>query len=252
MSQSMALDLTEAELDAARADREGAAWFHDTIGHVDPTIESMPINHAPSLTPISAAAFDLIVEFEVSSRALYQQRYRGATWPGESSGVTIGIGYDVGYSSARLMQEDWGRAIPLAMLNALLGAVGVTGLAAKAKAAALAGQIDIDFDTALGIHRNKIVPRWVGLTQDALPNTDALSADSLGALVSLTYNRGAQYSTPGDRAFEMRNIHDHMQARRFDLVPGEIRAMKHLWPNTPGLQNRREREAAMFQRGLAA
>jgi hypothetical protein len=48
----------------------------------------------------------------------------------------------------------------------------------------------------------------------------------------------------------MRAIKAHMSVRRFQSIPGEIRAMKRLWPNTLGLRIRREREAELFEDGL--
>lgn len=247
--------LTEAELEAARRDREGAAFLRDGTAPADPTVEGTPIHHAPSDTPISGRAFDLIVEFEVSSRAVYERKYRGAIWPGESSGVTIGIGYDVGFVTDAQLHDDWGGVVPRAMLDALLRVNGITGLDAKAAAASLGGQIDIPFDDAIRVHRGITIPRWVGLTEEALPNTALLSPDGLGALVSLTYNRGASYSDHRDpdgkdRFREMRNIRAHMAARAFARIPGEIRGMERLWPGTPGLQKRREREAELFEDGL--
>ncbi|MEJ2117138.1 MAG: CHAP domain-containing protein, partial [Alphaproteobacteria bacterium] len=52
-----------------------------------------------SMPGISDEAFDLIVEFEVTNQQVYEGKYRKAVWPGHSSGVTIGIGYDVGHVS---------------------------------------------------------------------------------------------------------------------------------------------------------
>ena len=42
-------------------------------------------------------------------------------------------------------------------------------------------------------------PRWVALVEGALVNTNRLGPASLGALVSLTYNRGASNPKLGDR-----------------------------------------------------
>ena len=85
-----------------------------------------------------------------------------------------------------------------------------------------------------------------------MQNTDQLSRDSLGALVSLTYNRGGGgYTLPSDRFREMRAIRADMAARAFTQIPGEIRSMKRLWPDLRGLQVRRDREAALFQKGLS-
>jgi uncharacterized protein (TIGR02594 family) len=222
-------------------------------------IDSAPValaeqfNSTPSDSKISKAAFDLIVEAEVTSKALYEQRYRGPIWPGLKSGVTIGIGYDVGQTNAATVQEDWTHVISDAMLHALKDAVGVTGPAAQQLAARLKGQVDIPFDAAILVHSAHVIPRWIKVVENALGNnTSLLSPDSLGALVSLTYNRGASFSTPGDRYTEMRNIKRHIENKKFAEIPGEFRAMKRIWPSTSGLQTRREREAVLFERGLAA
>ena len=93
------------------------------------------------------------------------------------------------------------------------------------------------------MHRDKVLPRWVGVVERALPNTDKIGPDCLGALVSLTYNRGASFGKDGERFREMRNIRSHLQGRQYARIPGELRSMKRLWPNLTGLQKRREREA---------
>ena len=58
---------------------------------------------------ISQAAIDLIVCEEVSGKEVYERNYRRPEWPGGSSGVTIGIGYDVGagVSDKAQLWADW-------------------------------------------------------------------------------------------------------------------------------------------------
>jgi hypothetical protein len=46
---------------------------------------------------VSQKAIDLIVFYEVNDEPTYTRRYTAPTWPGGASGVTIGIGYDIGY-----------------------------------------------------------------------------------------------------------------------------------------------------------
>jgi pimeloyl-ACP methyl ester carboxylesterase len=242
--------LDEGTLDDARADREGQAWWLNEISP-EGLVEGVPIHSPPSNTPISVRAFDMIVEFEVSSEALYTSRYRRPVWPKKASGVTIGIGYDVGYETIAQLHQDWDGAIPASMVKALEAALGVTGTPADAVAANLRNSVDVPWDAAISVHRSKVVPRWVGLVEGHLPNTSLLSADSLGALVSLTYNRGASFGNPDDRYSEMRAIKAHMIARAFRRIPDELRSMKRLWPDVPGLQDRREKEARLFELGLA-
>jgi GH24 family phage-related lysozyme (muramidase) len=241
--------ISEADLEAARSDREGWSWWlEEVIGN--PALEAPMISGAPSHTPISDRAFNLIVEFEVSSQQAYEAKYRGPIWPQGASGVTIGIGYDVGYASKTQLHADWDGAIPTAMVTALEQALGVQGAAAKPLAASLKSKVDVSWAAAIGVHRGKVIPRWVGLVERNLANTNLLKPDSLGALVSLTYNRGASFSKAGDRYREMRAIKQHMGDKALSQIPGEFRSMKRLWPTVPGLQTRREREAKLFERGL--
>lgn len=200
----------------------------------------------------SEKAISLIVEFEVSSQRVYERDDRHTTWPGGASGVTVGIGYDVGYVNAADLKNDWQGVIADAMITALGPAVGVTGEAAKALAHQLAASVDIPWDAANQVFRAKNIPVLSRQVAAALPNCGDLSPDSFGALVSLAYNRGVTFSSPGDRHAEMRDIKAHMQAKAFDKIPGDFRAMKRLWPTVPGLQDRREREAMLFEQGLQA
>jgi hypothetical protein len=49
----------------------------------------------------------------------------------------------------------------------------------------------------------------------------------------------------------MRAIREHLEARALLKVADEIEAMKRLWPNSKGLRDRRDREAALWRKGLS-
>jgi GH24 family phage-related lysozyme (muramidase) len=247
MSDDPALTLEQADLDQTRADREGLAWFREAQ---QAGLESVQPGGAPSNTPISQRAFDLIVEFEVSSQQAYSNHYRQPTWPGGASGVTVGIGYDVGYATKQELWNDWQGAIPDPMVHALEPALGVTGVPANGLTQSLQGSVDVPWAPAISVHRGKVIPKWVGLVERSLPNTGRVGPDCLGALVSLTYNRGASFDNQGDRYAEMRAIKQHMNMQEYERVPGDLRSMKRLWPTVRGLQIRREREAQLFEFGL--
>jgi uncharacterized protein (TIGR02594 family) len=205
-----------------------------------------------SQTAISDEAISLIVEAEVSGPKTYEKVYRRPTWPKGASGVTIGIGYDVGYVTGLQLAEDWGPVMSASMIAQLQTACGVKGAAAGPLAKKLAENgVDVPFDDAMKVFLKRDIPRWVGIVERALRNTNALSKDCLGALVSLAYNRGASFSKAGDRYTEMRNIKTFMDQSQFDRIPDEFRKMKRLWPDMRGLQTRREAEAQLFERGLA-
>ena len=62
-----------------------------------------------SPTPLlSAKAYKLILDFEVGGGAgYYNARLSRPSWPGVQSGVTIGVGYDLGYYSKSAFALDW-------------------------------------------------------------------------------------------------------------------------------------------------
>lgn len=203
---------------------------------------------------VSQAAFDLIVAEEVSSQAAYTARYQRPERPGGASGITIGIGYDCGYSDAAKIRADWGGRIPAAMVEALVGVAGVTGDTAQARLAGIRPLVSVPWAAAIDVFANVDIPRWASTVRRALSNTEKLSPDCFGTLVSIAYNRGASFSKDGDRYAEMRSIKAHMAVGQFAKIPDDIRSMKRLWatPSVRGVAMRREHEAALFQRGLAA
>ena len=209
---------------------------------------AMPVAISPALRS-SQAAIDLIVAEEVSSPATYQKLYQSPTWPGGMSGVTIGIGYDCGYSTPDVIAADWSGRIPGNMVRSLEGVAGVHGSPAHALAHEL-HFVTVPFGVAMDVFKLRDMPKWERIVAHALPNTDKLSADSFGALVSLTYNRGASYTLAGDRYAEMRGIRALMGAGQFERIPDEFRSMKRLWPNALGLRLSRDHEAALFEKGL--
>ena len=209
---------------------------------------------------ISQAAIDLIVREEVSGKEVYERNYRRPEWPGGSSGVTIGIGYDVGAGVGDKAQlwSDWRGHIPDQMIAALEPAIGVTGEQARAFTARLRDKVDVPWDAAMAVFEGVDVPRWYAICAKALPNFEDLSLGCKGALVSLAYNRGASFSKQRDvgdaqdRYREMRAIRQHMTERRFERIPDEFRSMKRLWrgKGLDGLLARRDREADLFEAGL--
>lgn len=214
----------------------------------------------PSSRKISRRATSLIIASEVSGASQYMHRFHNPTWPGGSSGVTIGIGYDLGFVNLREFHADWSDYLPAADLRALAACCGLQAARARSALHEVA-RVDIPWPLANRQYEEQIQPRRIGETEAALRNCDLLSPDSLGALVSLVYNRGAAgFLVPGDkdpagRFREMRNIRELMEARRFADVPLQLLAMRRLWQRTPGGQGlvlRRELEAQLFSLGLTA
>lgn len=215
-------------------------------------LERAPLRATKSKTPISALATKLIIECEVSNRTAYERSYEYPVWPKGESGVTIGIGYDLGYVTPSDFNEDWVNHLSPDLINQLSPACGSTGSAAASVLKRLP-KVLVKWDVAEAQYFQEAQPRYVGITENGLANTKDLSPESLGALVSLVYNRGPSFTLPGPRYLEMRNIRDHMAARHYNRIASEIRSMKRLWENQPdmrGLLPRRDAEAALFELGL--
>lgn len=199
---------------------------------------------------ISQAADDLIVACEVSSRATFEKKYRRPEWPGGASGITIGIGYDLGYADNAKIDRDWGGRLPDTMIDAMIPCLGVTGDRARAMVAAVRPKIDVSWDAAIYVYEHHDIPEWTQRVCSAIPGADRLTPDCIGALTSLAYNRGASFKNAGDRYREMRAIRSHVMAGELSLVDDEIRNMKRLWPNVRGLQIRRDKESDLWNIGL--
>jgi hypothetical protein len=200
---------------------------------------------------ISQESFDLIVGFEVSSRIAYERNYRRPERPGGQSGITVGIGYDCGYSTATVIRQDWSGKIPDAMVNVLCSVAGLKGDAAQRQLARVRPLVDVPWGAALDVFSNVSIPKYLNQTSE-LEHFNELPPSCKGVLLSLVYNRGKSFWTPGDRYREMRNIAALMEARRFERIPAELRKMKRLWvtPSVRGVAIRRETEARMFENAL--
>jgi GH24 family phage-related lysozyme (muramidase) len=193
---------------------------------------------------VSPRAIALIEGFEIS--APYNPR---AIWPGEGSGITVAVGYDLGYASPSDVIRDWHDLVSAGVLAAMQSCCGRKGASAQAMLHNVTFQIP--YAAAECVFRERDIPRYSKITADAFPNVSELSGDSFGALVSLVFNRGASMVDPPkypNTRLEMRQIRDACARRDFAAVPSLIRSMKRLWTN--GLVDRREAEAVLFESGL--
>lgn len=201
----------------------------------------------------SRVAVELIVAHEVTSKAVYEKKYQRPEWPGVQSGITVGIGYDLGYNTAATILRDWKDELPLHMVMEMQKYAGLTKGAAKAKLAEARKHIIVPWDAAMNVFMKVSLPKYEGYLLKACPGAEKLPAGCFGVLASLTYNRGAGgFTLPGDRYMEMRSIRKWVASGEWEKIPGAIRNMKRLWPGVPGLLRRRDEEAALFVKALQA
>ena len=197
---------------------------------------------------ISPEARALIVEFETGGQAYYRKALAKPTWPGGASGVTVGIGYDVGYNTRAAVLSDW-KALPEGSRNALASAAGVKGAAAKPRASALKW-IVVPWETAEAVFVTNTMPRFGLMTSTSFSGITTKHGHVQGSLLSIVFNRGASMS--GDSRREMRSIRSYVAAGNIRAIPGQIRSMKRLWygKGLDGLLRRREAEARLVERSL--
>jgi hypothetical protein len=194
----------------------------------------------------STSSLDLLLGFEVGSRQRYEREFQRPVWPGGSSGVTIGIGYDLGVTRKAEIRADWEPLLSEADLVALLAVQGVTGLPAKRLAQGIS-QVVIPLAQAEQVFYTRTLPVFAARTRETFAGVQKLPADAQGMMLSLVYNRGT--SVTGPRRVEMANLQRILRGKPVSLekLAREFEAMMRLWPELPGLQKRRQREADVLR-----
>jgi hypothetical protein len=205
---------------------------------------------------LSKKSLDLILEFEVGGGENYYNKFlKNPAWPEGQSGVTIGVGYDLGYVNKAEFSEDW-KDLPKETFDRLYKVVGIKGYNAKNLIRGLR-DISIPWDLSLKVFNNKTVTKFYNLTKNTFPNFDKMPEDAKGGLVSLVFNRGS--ALEGDRRREMKLIRDGMKiTNTFDqkalsFIANQIRNMKRIWAGgsiEKGMNRRRDAEAKLIEQSL--
>ena len=251
------------DLQAFLADREAEA---DRDPDTEPTLETLKHEDRGLANDLAARVSEagamLMIDLETGGRQYYEQVYEGRpVWPGNVSGITIGVGYDLAFYSEATFRRDWallGQTVLDHVVNE--GCIGarpphktpdqVKALRRRVR------DIQIRWDDAIAVYKAVMLPSWALKTHNALPNCNLLNGDCFGALVALTLNRGEdKYARPGDRYREMREIKAAMQVKNFAAIPRLIRSMIRIWVDTDieqQMRRARNAEARLFEIGLAA
>ena len=205
---------------------------------------------------LSKKSLNLILEFEVGGGENYYNKFlKNPAWPEGQSGVTIGVGYDLGYVNKTEFSEDW-KDLPKEIFDRLYKVVGIKGYNAKNLIRGLR-DIVIPWELSLQVFNNKTVTKFWNLTKDTFPNFDKMPEDAKGGLVSLVFNRGN--ALEGDRRREMKLIRDGMRiTNTFDqkalsFIANQIRNMKRIWAGgsiEKGMNRRRDAEAKLIEDSL--
>lgn len=205
-----------------------------------------PVRRPPLGLTLTHDGVSAIVRYEIGSDALYHRELRKPTWPGAESGVTIGIGYDLGYTTAERFLLDWQGHLGTEALAQLSASCGKTGASAK-RAIENLQDVRISLSKAKKVFRYSSLYEYARRALRAYPGLEQLEPAAQSAIVSLVFNRGV--SMRGASRQEMLNIKELVQACDHDGIADEIVSMKRIWAgrNLGGLLKRRDAEAAMVR-----
>lgn len=238
---------------SARSFNEGrSAVLYEYTSTLGPRVRT-----PPSSRPISENAVQLIIAYEVSNRGHYESALRTPTLPAPPSGLTIGLGYDLGYVHPAWLEEDWPAGTFSPSDLAKLKKVCLKTGAAAAPLKASVSSVSVPWTVAEPQFR-AVLKRYVGETLKHLPLDETVPPDCLGALVSLVYNRGASFDNQRkptdhlDRFKEMREIKRLVRTGNLEGIPAQFTAMTRLWTTKAnrGVARRRLAEGALFAEGL--
>jgi len=200
---------------------------------------------------ISKKAIDLIIQHEIGGRAYYEKALQKPTYPGGESGITIGLGYDLGYNTEKQFMEDWSNKINLNFINALRPVIGLKGEKARVMLKGEILQVRVPYVAAYEVFVQKSIPRYFNMTKAIYPALETLNEDTQGALVSMVFNRGNKLE--GDSRKEMKAIVELVAKKDYEGIAEEIERSKRLWEGKglDGLVKRRESEADMVRDSMA-
>ena len=212
-----------------------------------PAPVATPVQVQEPELPISQKALDLIIKHEVGGgEAYYNKALKKPCYPGGASGVTIGVGYDLGYNTEDQFTSDWGKVLTGDIFARLSKCLGAKSSAAKSLIPSVK-DIEIPWESALKVFKESTLPRFVNETLKAFPGANELHPDGFGALVSLVFNRGA--AVTGKNREEMKNIRGLIASKNYAAIAKEITNMKRIWvgKGLDGLLRRRDEEAALVK-----
>lgn len=217
---------------------------------------------APPATPalhnltVSEKTVEKIIEWECSDRRTYEKTLSHPTWPGGNSGVTIGIGYDVGYYTKETIAHDWAGLLSDSDIARLQSVSGLKGSAAKA-ALGQVRDIDVTWEKALKVFHLVSVPKYARSTAKAYPGINRLPPDAQGMLLSITYNRGVpdpEQPARFQELFEIKRLlgQSLVLPELVDAIAAQVVKSKRLWvgKGLDGLLGRRDEEARIIRASI--
>jgi hypothetical protein len=232
----------------------GMGWFKQIVEQKRAEDEAKP-KEAPKPEAVRATTttyrgwlpprdlIQKIVEWETGGPRYYNRYLTTPLNPvNDASGLTVGVGYDLGYYTPDQIRADWKGYIPEDDIEKLASVSGLKGREAAGKHRGVVG-VTISYEVALAQFTKVTLPIWLMKAYKLWPNFDALNDRQKTALVSLTFNRGT--SLVGSTRSEMKEVHDNLERGNTRPVAGLIKQMALRSP-LKGVQLRRKQEGELF------
>ncbi|MCB1144194.1 MAG: hypothetical protein H7A24_06090 [Leptospiraceae bacterium] len=164
------------------------------------------------MSKLSQKANNLIVKFEVGGgEKYYNKKTRFPIWPGGYSGITVGIGVDLGHITFKEFDRYISPYYMEGEASRLIECIGHTGnpkdpeseIEMKSLLSTVA-DCELSWENALAIHEDFTIPIYHKRTMKVFKGIENLPPDAQGAIVSLVFNRGTKLE--GSSRVHMANI----------------------------------------------
>jgi hypothetical protein len=187
-----------------------------------------------------------VINFETGGKTYYNRFLKNLTWPKGQSGITMGIGADLGYMTHLEFEKFFSKYFTKEQSQRIKEVIGLKGSLARL-ALSKVKDISLSWEDASEAFVAWTLPKFWEMTLQLWPEFDKLHEKAQIALVSIVFNRGA--STRGPSRVEMANIKPLVLKKDYKGIASEIRKMKRLWKGKglDGLLKRREEEAKMVE-----
>ena len=176
-------------------------------------------------------------------------------WPKGDSGITIGVGWDLGQHGESEFLSAWA-ALDLASLRQLKEAIHKRGHAAEVLVPQLK-PITVPRNISLSVFRRSLDASYYPMMLQLFPGVESLSTDVQVALLSLVFNRGVLLGRDPDwskvkaldRRWEIRRLQDDVKQRDVFAIYIRLGTMKRLWEKSGqrGLLYRRRDEQHLIR-----
>lgn len=243
-----------------RSNISGSGWFVTgvlliamtaSVVRTDADDQCWPQGHPEYPVGSPDAAVSKASDFLLHAEGVPEHPY----WPGGKSGITIGVGWDLGYHTVAELRESW-QTIDADALSHLEMAVGKRGAAAHALVAGLA-TATVPRPLSLRVLNASLKNYYRPLVVKLFPGTEKLPVEAQVVLISLVFNRGDSMGRDPDwltaiqldQRWEMRKMRDDVKRVDMYAMYAHLGIMKRLWevPNQRGLRIRRRDEQALIR-----